>query len=608
MILNDKEITQRCLNSPFPMIEPFDPRLIRAIGEVKVISHGLSSFGYDVKLDRDVKIFHNLKGGVVDPKRFDQERLLIDAEVFMDEDHSEYVILPPNSYLLGRTDEYFKIPRNIQVICLGKCLTGDTLISNAETGEILPMRETEHYKQVNSLNLDNQTISGYVTEGLINNGIQKVSELKTRLGFSIKATGTHPFLTWNGWKALDDLKPGDRIAVARREPLVGRISLTTDEAHLLGYMTANGQCDTPGHSPTFTSYDPVIMTGFIKSAEAHGFTITDKENGAVRLVNRKGRGGVPIKNRASIWLESHGVNVKSRHKQVPKVIQMGNEQAICDYLSALMSCDGGFSFKESSSVVLEYYTTSKLLAEHVHILLKRLGLFFTKSSVLKNFNGEMHDCYIIRSTCADTVRKFIDIVGFIPGSKKHLDTVQWLKLNIVKRKSNYDTLPPEAWSTVSALVNRHGKTCGELGVHINKQSVSRKVVYDLAKILNDSDLLTIALQDVVWDTVKEISDAGEAEVFDYTVPAYSNFVANGVVVHNSTYARCGALVNCTPIEAGFEGRVVIEIANGTSSPMRVYVREGIAQFLFLEGNACQTSYADRNGKYQGQTGVQLPLV
>lgn len=120
MILNDKEITQRCLNSPFPMIEPFDPRLIRAIGEVKVISHGLSSFGYDVKLDRDVKIFHNLKGGVVDPKRFDQERLLIDAEVFMDEDHSEYVILPPNSYLLGRTDEYFKIPRNIQVICLGK--------------------------------------------------------------------------------------------------------------------------------------------------------------------------------------------------------------------------------------------------------------------------------------------------------------------------------------------------------------------------------------------------------------------------------------------------------------------------------------------------------
>lgn len=119
MILNDKQIIDRCTDG-HEMIAPFDDRLIRAVGDVKVISHGVSSFGYDVKLDRDVKIFHNMKGGVVDPKRFDEKRLLIDAEIFRDEDNSEYAILPPNSYLLGRTDEFFKIPRNIQVICLGK--------------------------------------------------------------------------------------------------------------------------------------------------------------------------------------------------------------------------------------------------------------------------------------------------------------------------------------------------------------------------------------------------------------------------------------------------------------------------------------------------------
>ena len=80
-------------------------------------------------------------------------------------------------------------------------------------------------------------------------------------------------------------------------------------------------------------------------------------------------------------------------------------------------------------------------------------------------------------------------------------------------------------------------------------------------------------------------------------------------VGKSTYARCGAIVNVTPIEPGFHGNVVIEISNSTSLPMKVYVNEGIAQFIFFRGNReCRTSYADRKGKYQGQTGVRLATV
>lgn len=82
-----------------------------------------------------------------------------------------------------------------------------------------------------------------------------------------------------------------------------------------------------------------------------------------------------------------------------------------------------------------------------------------------------------------------------------------------------------------------------------------------------------------------------------------------VCVGKSTYARAGAIVNVTPIEPGFQGNVVIEIANSTTLPMRIYANEGISQFLFLRGDKpCETSYADRKGKYQGQTGIQLPLV
>lgn len=79
-------------------------------------------------------------------------------------------------------------------------------------------------------------------------------------------------------------------------------------------------------------------------------------------------------------------------------------------------------------------------------------------------------------------------------------------------------------------------------------------------------------------------------------------------VGKSTYARCGSIVNVTPIEPDFEGNVVLEITNSTSLPMRVYANEGVAQFIFMRGNRPETTYADRNGKYQGQTGLALPRM
>lgn len=82
-----------------------------------------------------------------------------------------------------------------------------------------------------------------------------------------------------------------------------------------------------------------------------------------------------------------------------------------------------------------------------------------------------------------------------------------------------------------------------------------------------------------------------------------------VCVGKSTYARCGAIVNTTPIEPGFEGQVVIEISNATNSPMKIYAGEGIAQFMFFLGDQpCRTSYGDRSGKYQNQRGVTLARI
>jgi len=82
-----------------------------------------------------------------------------------------------------------------------------------------------------------------------------------------------------------------------------------------------------------------------------------------------------------------------------------------------------------------------------------------------------------------------------------------------------------------------------------------------------------------------------------------------VCVGKSTYARCGIIVNVTPFEPGWQGRAVLEISNTTPLPARVYAGEGIAQVLFFESDTpCDTTYADRGGKYQDQAGMTLPKL
>src|SRR5678809_109867 len=82
-----------------------------------------------------------------------------------------------------------------------------------------------------------------------------------------------------------------------------------------------------------------------------------------------------------------------------------------------------------------------------------------------------------------------------------------------------------------------------------------------------------------------------------------------ICLGKSTYARCGIIVNVTPLEPEWEGHVTLEFSNTTPLPARVYANEGVAQVIFLESDeVCETSYKDRGGKYQGQKGVTLPRI
>ncbi len=94
------------------MITPFEPKQVRSVNGQKVISFGTSSYGYDVRCAKEFKIFTNINSAIVDPKNF-SENSFVNFE-------GDVCIIPPNSFALARTVEYFKIPRDVLVVCLGK--------------------------------------------------------------------------------------------------------------------------------------------------------------------------------------------------------------------------------------------------------------------------------------------------------------------------------------------------------------------------------------------------------------------------------------------------------------------------------------------------------
>src|SRR5215470_10298905 len=110
MIKSDRWIRRMALEHR--MIEPFEPGQIRAVNGHKIVSYGTSSYGYDIRCSDDFKIFTNINSTIVDPKAFD-EKSFVDFK-------GDICIIPPNSFALARTVEYFRIPRNVLTICLGK--------------------------------------------------------------------------------------------------------------------------------------------------------------------------------------------------------------------------------------------------------------------------------------------------------------------------------------------------------------------------------------------------------------------------------------------------------------------------------------------------------
>ncbi len=536
------------------MISPFESSLIRklqpdpSIASQPVISYGLSSYGYDIRLSgSEFRIFRHIPGTVIDPKNFNPQNLE-STQLHRDESGS-YFILPAHSYGLGVALEKLAVPENITVICIGKCLTGDTKIVDAATGAYLPIKEFAG-GQTASYSEEKGIIKTAAT-AVIPQGVKPIYQVTTKKGAVIQATSNHPFLTETGWKPLEELTSGVKIATPKSIPIFGNGDLTIDEATLLGLMISEGQCHTPGNSPTFTSEDEVLVNTLkscVKTVLDQEVTYKGKDFG-YRLVNQVGRGGVVTHNRANLWLQSYGLNVGALGKFVPQQVFTAPKVVVAAFLRALFSGDGsvylvGESTRAKPTLAVEYCSISERLIRDVHHLLLRFGIP-SQIRVRKPANGR--NAHVLAFQSSEAVLKFFNEIGFLPDSIKQRRFEEKMYSILLATKS-------------------------------------RPQIHD----------------HILWDEIKSIECAGMEEVYDISVPGLENFVANDIIVHNSTYARCGIIANLTPAEAAWRGHLTLEFSNSSSADCRIYANEGVVQLLFLEGEPCAVSYETRRGKYQDQ--------
>ena len=179
----------------------------------------------------------------------------------------------------------------------------------------------------------------------------------------------------------------------------------------------------------------------------------------------------------------------------------------------------------------------------------------------------------------------------------------------------------DKWITKMALENQM------ISPFEGKQIRADKISFGLssfgydARVSNEFKIFTNVNSEIVDPKNFKPSNFVTKTVSECVIPPNS-FVLASTVEHfkipkdilviclgKSTYARCGIIVNVTPLEPGWEGHVTLEFSNTTPLPAKIYANEGVAQFIFLKGNEKpETTYSDRKGKYMGQTGVTLPKV
>ncbi len=430
------------------------------------------------------------------------------------------------------------------------CLTGDTLIQDALTGKRIPIKDLAENKSSGdffTLSMTDQYRLGpHRMTRAFYSGRKMVYELKTRSGRTIKASANHPFRKLEGWKALEALQTGDKIAVPRKLEINNPANpLGTDEIILLAHLIGDG-CILPKQPYHYTSSDPSNIELVNEKArslfEIKAKVVKQKNwwhsylKSPFHLThNRK----YPITS----WYENLGIQrVRSFRKKLPAGIFQCDNERIRLFLHHLWATDGNISWKElpgrKISGAIYYASSSRTLALQVQHLLLRLGILSTIKEVPQ---GQHRQNYHVTVQGRDQQLRFLRQVGCF-GERGLIVEKLIEKLEEIDANPNYDTIPKEAWRLIiePELKNRNWSwrnlwkklKLSPTGARL-KNSISRRRLEDINRTLNSPSLEDLSHSDILWDEIVSITPLGEEDVYDLTVPGVHNFVANEIIVHNS---------------------------------------------------------------------------
>lgn len=413
-----------------------------------------------------------------------------------------------------------------------ECLSGDSLLINADTGVWTPIKDIRVGDQILCVD-KNQKVKSATIANVWNKGEKEVFAVRTKTGRTIKATANHPFLTAMGYVPLKELSLGSVVATAMRLPEHGQeIHEKADLCRMLGYLAGNGTYHQT-RSVGFITADAEIFDDFTSIIGEYFPEVSVRRKGKLKYYeaefcctyeNGWGKpGGNPLKE----WLRGVGVlGQDCSNKRVAPIVFEAGIVGAKEFISGYLATDGCVKLntrKEATRVQIHFDTVSLGLAQDVQKLLLRLGIVSTIGSPAWNAKSTRPIYRLHIGQVASNTRRFIAEID-CRGKKGRL--LQSCVCFLAKTETNNGLL------ALPAELSKQMHQLDPIYVHQGKRP-NRSTAARIAIETNSKELQTWAESDLLWEPILSIEPAGSEETWDIEVPETGNFLANSIVVHNS---------------------------------------------------------------------------
>jgi replicative DNA helicase len=422
---------------------------------------------------------------------------------------------------------------------LRDCLPATALLTDADTGERLPIRKIvgEGLRpNVWAVDDDLRLVKRRVVDAWAV-GRKELVEVELRSGLVLRCSEGHRLLSEKGWIKASDLAPGERVGLPRRQ--AQPICAVEDDPRkwlLCGWLLGDGYLNGTATLTTATAAEARYAAWLGKAVFGIRPVVKPERRSplARKVFFTTGRMTGAKKNPMTRWLRHIDAWGHTGHrKRVPEAIWSRPDESVEAFLRGLFHADGSVS-RSSGAPNVRLATISERLARDVQLLLLRLGVrasVHEHSTAASGYRPSASTAWVVYIGGLDNVRAFAQRIGFL-GSK-HAPLATCLKRHRRGTASALDRVPAIANSRVRDIKAERGISWTEVGWRDQGKLMSRERARELGDGLDDPLLRRLGNSDVLWEEVRAVRSAGREQAYDLTVEDVHNFTVDGFITHNS---------------------------------------------------------------------------